>query len=339
MDDTDNLNSQGHGPSWGKLWWLPFLLILLSCMAFLVWTWNREDLSRQHQNIEAAKAIVIGSALLVLWFLFVVWRWPVVRWSVIGFLVTVTVFLAATVRIAGVTGDLIPIMEWRWKRSGLEEIQKPPVVTPLRTGVAESTLAYPQILGPDRTGIIQGLVLNRDWSAHPPELVWRKELGAAWSGFAILGDYAVTQEQRGEEEMVICYELGSGNLLWAHGDKAHYSTTIAGEGPRATPTIVSNRVFTLGATGILNCLDLFSGKKLWTRNIVEENGGKVNDWGVSCSPLVTENRVVVSAGGGLKDAHWSLMTSKQASFCGVGEMAELAIVRRARHYLRVYSRY
>lgn len=272
-------------------------MILIGCAAFLAWTSHREDLSRQHQNIEVAKAVVIGSVLLGLWFLFVVGRRPVVRWGAVGCLSAIVVLVVSAVRITGVTGDLVPIVEWRWKRSGLDEIQTTPWVDTVETGTVRSRLNYTQFLGPDRTGTVDGLILNRDWSRHPPELLWRKAVGAAWSGFAILGDNAVTQEQRGEEEMVICYELGSGTVRWTHSDSAHYSTIIAGEGPRATPTIVSNRVFTLGATGILNCLDSFSGRKLWARNVVEENDGKVNDWGMSCSPLVIENRVIVSAGG------------------------------------------
>jgi outer membrane protein assembly factor BamB len=97
--------------------------------------------------------------------------------------------------------------------------------------------------------------------------------------------------------MVTAYELESGRLVWSHADAAHYNTTIAGEGPRATPTMDADRVYTLGATGILNCLDLATGQVIWTRNIINENASHLNDWGMSGSPLVVDNFVVVSAGG------------------------------------------
>jgi outer membrane protein assembly factor BamB len=122
-------------------------------------------------------------------------------------------------------------------------------------------------------------------------------VGAAWSGFAIVGSRALTQEQRGDLESVSCYEAETGRLLWTHGDPARYFTTIAGEGPRCTPTIVSNRVYALGATGLLNCLDLHTGHPVWQRNIAEDASTKVPDWGFSGSPLVFESRVIVSAGG------------------------------------------
>ena len=97
--------------------------------------------------------------------------------------------------------------------------------------------------------------------------------------------------------MVVGYDLSSGKPVWFHADTAHYNTTIAGEGPRATPTIVSNRVYTLGATGILNCLDLLTGKLIWTKDIIKDNQSQVNGWGMSGSPLVFDKLVVVSAGG------------------------------------------
>lgn len=88
----------------------------------------------------------------------------------------------------------------------------------------------------------------------------------------------------------------SGKQLWLHGEQTRYNTTIAGDGPRATPTVVSNRVFTFGATGILNCLDLATGRLLWTRDVVKESGGKVLQWGCASSPLLVNELVIVHGG-------------------------------------------
>jgi len=101
---------------------------------------------------------------------------------------------------------------------------------------------------------------------------------------------------RTADECVVARDLITGAERWRHRDAARYSTTIAGEGPRATPTVVSNRVFTLGATGILNCLDLATGRRLWSRNVVQESGGKVPQWGVASSPLVAGEFVIVHGG-------------------------------------------
>ena len=95
----------------------------------------------------------------------------------------------------------------------------------------------------------------------------------------------------------MAYDLLTGRPLWSHADAARYDTFIAGIGPRAIPAIAAGRVFTMGATGTLNALDLADGRPIWTRKIVEENGAELPQWGKSCSPLVIGDRVIVSAGG------------------------------------------
>ena len=147
-------------------------------------------------------------------------------------------------------------------------------------------------------GRFRGLKLARDWSERPPQLLWRQPIGAGWSAFAVVGSSAITQEQRGEYEMVVCYDLKSGREQWTHSDHDRYEATPAGVGPRATPTIVEDRVYTLGATGILNCLDLATGERVWSEDILYDNGAELASWGMSGSPLVLDDLVVVSAGGG-----------------------------------------
>ena len=98
--------------------------------------------------------------------------------------------------------------------------------------------------------------------------------------------------------MVVCYDLKSGLEQWSHSDHDRYEATPAGVGPRATPTIVEDRVYTLGATGILNCLDLATGERIWSEDILYDNGAELASWGMSGSPLVLDDLVVVSAGGG-----------------------------------------
>jgi outer membrane protein assembly factor BamB len=107
----------------------------------------------------------------------------------------------------------------------------------------------------------------------------------------------VTQEQRGDEERVVAYDVRSGRPLWSHADRARYETVIAGVGPRATPTIDGPSVYAMGATGILNALDLASGKRLWSRDVLQETDAVLPEWGRSCSPLLVDGRVVVIAGG------------------------------------------
>jgi outer membrane protein assembly factor BamB len=122
-------------------------------------------------------------------------------------------------------------------------------------------------------------------------------VGPGWSGFAVAGRRAITQEQRGENETVNCYDVLSGAPIWSYAYPAHFQSALAGEGPRATPIVAGNRVYALGSNGILNCLDVDAGTLIWSKDIVQDNQAKVNEWGMSCSPVVVDGLLVVSAGG------------------------------------------
>ena len=107
----------------------------------------------------------------------------------------------------------------------------------------------------------------------------------------------MTQEQRGEYETVVCYELRTGNEIWVHSDLTSFNEVTSGKGPRATPAIHGGRVYSLGATGILNCLDGRAGRKIWSTNVLLDHNVENALFGMSGSPLVTNGVVVVSPGG------------------------------------------
>ena len=284
-------------------WW-PLVVILLPATAALIRIWLFSDRQRQDQHLQTAGVMVFSLILFTFWcLLFSRFKWSI-RLGVVGTvygLICVYLFLF---RIKEITGDFIPVIEWRWKdRPSLEpsDAQKDKIGrngTPLADEsphVGRSD--YPQFLGPSRNAQVDGLKLSRNWASNKPELIWRRPMGAGWSGFAISGYFAVTQEQQEELELVTAYHLRTGDLIWRHEDRTRYETFIAGVGPRATPTIAGGRVFALGATGILNCLDLENGKRIWSRNIASDNDALIPEWGFSGSPLVLDNKVIVCAGG------------------------------------------
>ena len=282
-------------------WW-PAFLIAAASIGVLIWIQSRDDTPFQHRNLQSLKTLVIGFALLLIWWAGFSRTNRKARLAVLAVILGTLGAGAGMFRITGVSGDLLPILEPRWSRrpaipqepaSGTPQLSRTNLSAPTASGYAD----FPQFLGPQRSAVLNEPRLVPDWKANPPRLQWKQPIGAAWSGFAVAGGRALTQEQRGEEELVTCYEASSGRLLWSHSDPAHYQTTIAGEGPRCTPTVVGNRVYTLGALGHLNCLDLESGRRLWRRNIASDAGAKVPDWGFSGSPLVVTGRVHVSAGG------------------------------------------
>jgi outer membrane protein assembly factor BamB len=147
--------------------------------------------------------------------------------------------------------------------------------------------------------VIHGVQIETDWSTSPPVELWRRKVGPGWSSFAVRGAFVYTQEQRGDDEDVSCYNLASGKLVWRHRDLARFWEPGSGAGPRGTPTVVDGRVYTLGATGIVNALDANTGAVVWSRNAQSDTGAKRPEWGFSSSPLVVNDVVIVAASGRL----------------------------------------
>lgn len=264
----------------------------------------RGEAAFQARNLTTGGILLGATVGLLLWWTFFS-RAPVrLRRGVTLGVLGLFVVCAAMFRVRGVSGDFVPIIGLRWANSARPAgaVAGPAAAVPPAPAMLAARPDFPQFLGPARTAVLAGPRLEADWAAHPPQVLWRMKVGAGWSGFVVVGDRALTQEQDEGEELVTCYEVGTGRLLWSHRDGARYDNPIGGIGPRATPTVVGNQVFTLGSTGRLNALDLATGKAQWTHDLVAETGGKIPDWGYAGSPLVLEGRVIVSAGGKAKQS-------------------------------------
>ncbi len=183
-----------------------------------------------------------------------------------------------------------------------EPVARPVTAVPAGLAMSERGVArveWPGFRGPRRDSIVRGVQIRTDWSASPPVEMWRRAIGPGWSSFAVDGDFLYTQEQRGEDEVVACYRVSTGEPVWRHRDPVRFWESNGGAGPRGTPAIGNGRVYSFGATGILNALDARNGAVVWSRNAATDTEVATPFWGFSSSPLVLDDIVIVAVSGRL----------------------------------------
>ena len=219
--------------------------------------------------------------------------------------VTVAAVLVASlgwtlVRTEGVAGSMhfdyafrfSATAEERFMASGSSAVPAAPATS---AGIEKA--AWPGFRGASRDSVVAGTSVDPDWSGKAPQEIWRRPVGPGLGSFAFVGDRLCTQEQREEEEVVVCYDAATGEPVWIHAYEARFWEALAGAGPRSTPTFHRGKLYTLGATGVLSALDASTGARTWSRDIAEDTGATIPEWGFSSSPLVVDDLVVVHAAG------------------------------------------
>jgi outer membrane protein assembly factor BamB len=238
--------------------------------------------------------------------------------------VTVIVLCIAgfsALRIETVGGGLTPVVVSRWSPTAAERSATLGVTNEHQRAVLPEQAGphdWTGFRGPHRDNQVAGLRFATDWTT-PPKLRWKQPVGPALSSFAVVGDYLFTQEQRGTEEVVSCYDARTGEPVWSNAVTAQFEDSM-GLGPRATPAFDRGKLFTIGGTGIFQCLDAATGETLWKHELGE---GDVPMYGYASSPLIVGDRVVVySCGAGRKGLFaFDRESGKEAWFTAEGTHA------------------
>jgi outer membrane protein assembly factor BamB len=289
-------------PPTGHRLWLPIGVGLLA-LGLLAWVHLQPDLERNLKAWATGAILILSLSLFLAWFLFLS-RLPTrLRLGTFAFLLLAALLSPSILRIDGsVSGTGLPRIAWR---------RTPPPTPPTTSPSSPATLGsvppapspgripdFPQFLGPDRSGIVPNPGLATDWNVQPPRLLWRVPVGLGWSSFSIAHGLAFTLEQQEDQERLVARDALTGVERWIHSNQTRFSEWQGGDGPRSTPTVVSNHLYSYGGTGILDCLDPRTGSPVWTRSILKELAQPNLTWGVSASPLVSSNLVIVSTGAG-----------------------------------------
>lgn len=291
MNSSTSPGPMGPTSARGIRWWPALLVVLLATWRLAV-VWLGEAGQRQDRVVPTLAIVGTAAVALVLWLLLLS-RLPGRSRVRLGLgLLVLSGLSIGLFEMRGVSGDLIPDIRFRWGGAAPQsEAQQQAAV------VERTATDYPQFLGPQRNAVVPNVRLATDWQAQPPKELWRQTVGDAWSSFAVVGSALLTQEQRGDQEAVVRYDLETGQLVWVFHYPGAFESVIGGNGPRATPTIEGDRVYSLGSTGVLSSLDLQTGELRWQKDLAQEHGATRPEWGYAGSPLLLDGLVVVAPGG------------------------------------------
>ncbi len=303
MSTLNSENAPKSRSGWRYL--LPLVAILIGVGGTaLSWLFPSDQLDRAFRVLGTVVAGGLGTIGLLVWYFFLAGLNWQIRLGTLVLLAVAAGGFAALVRDVKFTGDMIPIFIFVWQPSPddlLEEQlanQKGKEIEAPQLSAGVST-DYPAYRNRKRDGIISGPALARDWEKNKPVELWKHRCGRGHSSFAVVGNLAITHEQRGDEEVVVAYDTKTGLQRWAHSYEAKFYERAGGVGPRATPTVVEDSVYAYGATGILVCLNVRTGEVKWSVETLEDSQNV--SWGSCSSPLVYDKgdgtKLVVVAPG------------------------------------------
>jgi outer membrane protein assembly factor BamB len=155
---------------------------------------------------------------------------------------------------------------------------------------------WPQFRGPLADGIVRDTGILKAWPSDGPAKTWSIKLGGGYSGLSVVDGVIFTQFSQEKDEFAAAIDASTGKEIWRFRTDDVRRDQF-GDGPRSTPTIDGDRVFLASAFGKLHALERKTGKALWSVDLRKEYEATVPTWGVSASPIVVDNLLLMDIGG------------------------------------------
>ena len=168
---------------------------------------------------------------------------------------------------------------------------------------AQESEDWTQFRGPNRSGISTENIADSQMSDPAPELIWKKNIGCAFSEITISGDklYTTLSEKTDSLsgwEYLAAFDAQTGKEIWRNKiDSIFIDPDDFGDGPRSTPLVSQNMIFSFSSYGKLTAHSISDGKQLWQVDFITEFGSKTPRWGFSSSPVIVDGVLIIEAGG------------------------------------------
>ena len=284
--------------------WFPWIVLAVTAVAStILLLMPTENFDRGIRNSILFVVVGAGGLALVLWLLLASALKGNLRLLIGISLATVGLALVLLIQKIEFSGDMNPTIVWRLGNSRAERLEEhrqrmaDHATTFSQAELIPSNADCPDYRGLHRDGVVPAAPkLASDWTTTPPKLLWKQPVGGGYAGFVVVGPLLATIEQRRDKEAVVAYDAQTGKERWTFEYPALFTESLGGDGPRATPTFFDGRLYALGATGVLLCLNPENGAEIWRQDILEQNHAANLQWGMCGSPLPYDDWVVVNPG-------------------------------------------
>lgn len=290
-------------PKSRRTWLVPFVILAIPLVLILLeYLWDRFEISPEHfmmVGMTKSFSVMLTPVVLLIWLVFFSGFARQTKWSIILLVMVGIAAGFAAIRKIEFNGQMRPIVYFRWDQLPQDDLPALQMVNENDPrDILVDTTDSPYFRGINHNGSTPFAPEDTQWVSTSLEKLWQHPLGGGHAGMAVVGNTVFTLEQRGSDECIVAYDTRSGKPRWSHQYPAAFthSEPMGGNGPRTTPVVEKGLVYTLGAQGHLYCLDALDGKPKWKTNIIEDANAKNLEWGMSGSPLIMGDTVIVNPG-------------------------------------------